>query len=74
MTPRDLADIKSSLASLKTGQEYQIKMLEKVEARSDAIDGRLRTVESKSAVYGGLSGGIISIGMSMISAKLTGKM
>ena len=43
-----------------------VEHLNRQDERLDKIDERLRTVEQKAAVIGGVSGGVISVGMALI--------
>jgi hypothetical protein len=36
------------------------------DAKMDALDGRLRSVEQKAAILGGVSGGVMAVGTSLI--------
>lgn len=67
-----LGEIKGLVQGLKDGQDQQAKRLDAVGSRLDGMDERLRKVETKSAVFGALSGGAMSIGMALIIEGLKG--
>ena len=69
----DLADIRERLARMETTQSFQSGVLEKIDAKLDAVDNRLSIVETKAAGYGTVAGGVMALAVSLISAKLTGK-
>lgn len=51
-------------------------MLEEQKQTSDhveALDGRLRSVEAKSAIYGTVGGSVMSAGISLIIASMKAK-
>lgn len=72
-----LGEIKGIVQGLKEGQDAQAKRMDDMQAHNDrrmdalqasvnGLDGRLRTVEQKSAVIGAVSGGAMSIGVALI--------
>lgn len=69
----DLSEIKAGIREVMTTQKHHGELLEKIDRRYDGLDERLRAVENKSAIYGGVSGGVISVAIGFITAKLTGK-
>lgn len=44
----------------------------RIEGKLDGMDERLRGVETRSAVHGSVAGGVISVAVALISAKLKG--
>lgn len=60
-----LGEIKGKLDAITDCQTAHGKKL-------DAIDTRLRHVETKSAIHGGVVGGIVAIGIEVIKHKLLG--
>lgn len=67
-----LGEIKGLVQGLKDGQDMQAKRLDSVDSRLADMDERLRNVETKSAVFGAVSGGAMSIGMALIIEGLKG--
>lgn len=67
-----LGEIKGLVQGLKDGQDSQAKRLDAVDAKLGDMDMRLRNVETKSAVFGAVSGGAMSIGMALIIEGLKG--
>lgn len=68
------------LARIETHQEHQFQLLGKIDQKLDkqdekldAQDARLRGIEKKTAVHASVVGGLVSVGVSLIAAKLTGK-
>jgi hypothetical protein len=74
--PKEIVDIRERLARIETRQEGHGEKIEKgfeaLGARFDKLDDRMRTVEVKSGVYGTVAGGVISVGIAYLSAKLKG--
>jgi len=62
-------DIAQMLGEMKGKLEMVIANQERHDSRFDSIDGRLRKVETKSALTGALSGGIVSIGVALMIEK-----
>lgn len=60
-----LGELKSGVDDLKRGQD---RLLAKV----DALDARLRGVETKGAVNGLVAGGVVSVAIALIKSHLTG--
>lgn len=58
-----LGEIKGKLDLVIAGQD-------KTNTRLDSMDSRLRSVETKAAVNGGLAGGIISVTIVLAQEKL----
>lgn len=58
-----LGEIKGELTGIKGGLARQDEKL-------DAIDNRLRGVEIKAAVSGSVAGGIMAVGVSLITASI----
>lgn len=50
----------------------KLESLDRIEARMDKIDDRLRTVEKGAALSGAVSGGVIAIAVGLIKGALTG--
>jgi hypothetical protein len=68
----DLTSIHERLAKIETTQEHTSGMLEKIDGKLDGISSRVRDVELNSAKYGTLAGGVISVAVAFVSAKLKG--
>lgn len=73
----DIADIRERLAKIETHVEHHKSAIDdgftKIGDKLDAIDGRLKNVEIKSASFGSIAGAITSLGMTLIAGKITGK-
>lgn len=69
----DLRVIHERLARIETTQEHQGKLLEKIDGKLDRQDERLDKIEQRSAGFGMIAGGVVSVGISIITAKLAGK-
>lgn len=41
-----------------------------IDGKVDKIDGRLRKVEVRAAINGGVTGGVAGIGLSLLAAKI----
>ncbi len=72
-----LGQIHGLVQSLKDGQEahaLQIremgarldKRIDKIDSRFDHLDERVRAVETKAAVSGAVSGGVMGVGMALL--------
>ncbi|MDR6952662.1 tetrahydromethanopterin S-methyltransferase subunit G [Ancylobacter sp. 3268] len=61
------------LARIETTQGHQNDLLEKIDKKLDRQDERLGAIEKTSATYGTVAGAVVSAGIALISAKLTGK-
>lgn len=72
----DLTDIRERLARIETRQELNADNIEKgfanLGAKMESFDTRLRAQETKSAVYGSVAGGVVSVSIAYITAKLKG--
>lgn len=55
-----LGQIKGIVEGLQAGQQTQSDKL-------DALDSRLRSVERQAVVSGGVSGGVIAVGMALVT-------
>lgn len=55
-----LGEIKGIVQGLQAGQQAHSEKL-------DAMDGRLRSVEQRAVVSGGVSGGVIAVGMALVT-------
>ncbi len=60
-----LGEIKGRLDHIQSDQEVLIQKI-------DAMDGRLRKVETRSALNGAVSGGVVAVGLALIKNMLTG--
>lgn len=73
----EIADIRERLARIETTQNHHSAAIEDgfdaLGKKLDQMDGRLRGVEVKSGTLGALAGTIMSVGTSLVMAKLTGK-
>lgn len=68
------------LARMETNQEHQFRLLGKIDEKLDkqdqkldAHDARLRGIEKSTATHASVVGGLVSVGVSLIAATLTGK-
>lgn len=57
-----LGEIRGKLDMVIAGQTVQGEKL-------DVLDGRMRAVEVKSAMHGGLAGGLVAVGMTLLVEK-----
>ncbi|WP_170431920.1 hypothetical protein [Ruegeria arenilitoris] len=62
---RELGSISAKLDNLHEGQKAHAKKL-------DSMDARLRTVEKRSALNGGIAGGVVAVSIALIKEKLSG--
>lgn len=69
MATADLTEIRERLARIETTQNHQDDVLKRIDGKLDGIDGRLRGVERTSAAFGSLAGGIVSVGVALITAR-----
>lgn len=69
----NLIEIRERLARIETTQGHTNTVLERIEGKFDDMDNRVRTVEMKAAGYGTIAGGVVSVAVALISAKLSGK-
>ncbi|MCJ8142953.1 hypothetical protein MKI84_08490 [Ancylobacter sp. A5.8] len=69
----ELRGIHERLARMETTQEHQGKLLEKIDSKLDRQDARLDEIEKRSAGFAVIAGGVVSVGVSLITAKLMGK-
>lgn len=60
-----LGRIAARLDAIEQGQE-------RIQTSVDSIDGRLRTVEARAATLGTIAGGIVSVGVALITHTLKG--
>lgn len=72
----DLADIRERLARVEekqNGLDGTVRGgFDRLERKLDGFDERIRSQEVKSGIYGSVAGGVISLGIAFISAKLKG--
>nr|WP_315237693.1 hypothetical protein [uncultured Albidiferax sp.] len=61
-----LGEIKGLVQGLKDGQTLQNQRMDNFDLRFDSIDGRLRTVETKAAIAGALSGSAMAVGTALV--------
>lgn len=62
----DPGAVAAKLEAIKENQDRH-------EGKLDHIDGRLRSIETKSALTGGVAGGVMSVGIAMIMEFLKSK-
>ncbi|TXI17623.1 MAG: hypothetical protein E6Q67_12985 [Roseateles sp.] len=67
-----LGEIKGLVQGLKDGQDVQTKRLDAMDTKLSGMDARLRDVERKSALFGAVSGGAMSVGVALIIEGLKG--
>lgn len=72
----DLNDIRERLARVETLQtalgDSVSRGFDKLDKKLDGFDERIRSQEAKSAAYGTVAGGVVSLGIAYITAKLKG--
>lgn len=72
----DLADIRERLARVETMQNVLggavTSGFDKLDKKLDGFDERIRSQEARSAAYGTVAGGVVSLGIAFITAKLKG--
>ncbi|HEY9212075.1 MAG TPA: hypothetical protein VIQ29_04380 [Ancylobacter sp.] len=68
-----LARVEDTLARVETTQGHQGKLLEKIDGKLDRQDERLRNIEVRSASFATVAAAAVSVGTSLIVAKLSGK-
>ena len=61
-----LGQIHGLVQALKEGQDQQNRRMDSFDARFDALDGRLRAVEQRAAVFGAASGGAMAFGTALL--------
>ncbi|WP_299773175.1 hypothetical protein [uncultured Tateyamaria sp.] len=62
---RELGSISAKLDNLHEGQQAHTKKL-------DSMDARLRTVEKRSAINGGIAGGVVGVTIALIKNQFSG--
>lgn len=62
-----LGEIKGLIAGLKEQMQATEKRFDGLDIKLDRVDERLRAVEKKAAVIGAVSGGVMSVGMALIT-------
>ena len=62
------ADERERLARIETKIDYLLDRADRSEELHDAIEGRLRAVETSSAKHGALYGGLVAVGISFITS------
>jgi len=77
MSTDHIADLRERLARVEENQKHQSTSMrdgfQNIGEKLDSIDDRLRGVEVKSGTIGAIAGTIMSVGTSLVMAKLTGK-
>ncbi|KIC38148.1 hypothetical protein RA27_20480 [Ruegeria sp. ANG-R] len=62
---RELGSISAKLDNLHAGQQAH-------SAKLDSMDDRLRAVERKSALNGGVAGGVVAVTIGLIKSQFSG--
>lgn len=62
-----LGEIKGLIAGIKEQMQDTNRRFDVLDTKLDKVDDRLRTVEKKAAVIGAVSGGVMSVGMALIT-------
>ncbi|TYP84721.1 MULTISPECIES: hypothetical protein [Nitrosomonas] len=57
------------LGEIKGKLDLMIERQDESNARLDKLDNRLRKVETKSAINGAISGGLVSVGVALMIEK-----
>jgi len=70
MSEPNLNDVFHRLGNIEGTVNGMASDIKEVKATTSAMDGRLRTVEQRSATLGALSGGIVAIGVGLLKQKL----
>lgn len=65
-------EVVERLARIEAVLGSTTETLKRIEDKGDAMDTRLRSVEIKSASHGALAGGVVSLGIAYVTAKLKG--
>jgi hypothetical protein len=75
MTPPNNTDYElGRLAEAVEGLKKSVNSgFDRLEKKVDGMDGRLRHVEQKSAVYGSVAGGVVGVTVSLITASIKQK-
>ena len=58
------------MAKMATNQEHLLEGQQEIMNRLDRIDARIRPMENKMLTIGGACSAIVSVGMSLLMAKL----
>lgn len=58
------------MAKMATNQDHLLEGQQQIMDRLDRIDARIRPMENRMVTLGSLCGGIVSVGMSILMAKL----
>lgn len=66
-------EIRVILARMEERQINHGERLERMEKKQDSHDERLRSIEARSATFATVAAAAVSVGTSLIVAKLTGK-
>lgn len=72
MKMTDIADLRERMSRIEANQEAHGEILSAIRADQKEHGNRLRDVEIRSASYGMVAGGAISLVFGMISEKLKG--
>lgn len=62
---RELGSISAKLDNLHEGQQAHAEKL-------DSMDARLRTVEKRSTINGGVAGGVVGVTIALIKSQFSG--
>ena len=65
-----LGQIHGLVQALKDGQDRQNRRMDGFDTRFDGLDGRLRQVEQRAAVYGAASGGAMAVGTALLGEAI----
>ncbi len=65
-----LGQIHGLVQALKDGQDRQTRRMDGFDTRFDALDGRLRSVEQRAAVFGAASGGAMAVGTALLAVAV----
>lgn len=68
----DLTPILVKLAEIETQQKNHTDAIKSIDGKLDTITNRLGAVETKAAQFGSIAGAVVSVGTSLIIAKLKG--
>lgn len=65
-----LGQIHGLVQALKDGQDRQNRRMDGFDTRFDGLDGRLRKVEQRAAVFGAASGGAMAVGTALLGEAI----
>ena len=58
------------LGEIKAKTDIILDSINRTEGKLDTFEGRLKTLEVRSGLIGGISGAVLAVGISLLSEKL----